>query len=188
MRRGPTLVTQRPLSTDHLRSPATAVAHSSSAPVAGTGVLAARVDVAGAVAAGGVRADARARSHRPARLADVPVHRARSRRAAQPGIPAVRDAHVPGGTDASGLAPIQNQPVLICFCRPDGQTRRQRWFFAAIAVFAAGLGNHTTIVALATAPTDPPREPRSRAGDVYAASRATLAALRWTRLQRREHE
>jgi hypothetical protein len=60
------------------------------------------------------------------------------------------------------------------------QTRRQRWFFAAIAVFAAGLGNHTTIVALATAPTDPPREPRSRAGDVYAASRATLAALRWT--------
>jgi hypothetical protein len=29
------------------------------------------------------------------------------------------------------------------------QTRRQRWFFAAIAVFAAGLGNHTTIVALA---------------------------------------
>jgi hypothetical protein len=68
------------------------------------------------------------------------------------------------------------------------QTRRQRWFFAAIAVFAAALGNHTTIVALATAPTDPPREPRSRAGDVYAASRATLAALRWTRLQRREHE
>ena len=29
------------------------------------------------------------------------------------------------------------------------QTRQQRWFFAAIAVFAAGLGNHTTIVALA---------------------------------------
>jgi hypothetical protein len=52
MRRGPTLVTQRPLSSDHLRSPATAVAHSSSAPVAGTGVLAARFDVACAVAAG----------------------------------------------------------------------------------------------------------------------------------------
>jgi hypothetical protein len=29
------------------------------------------------------------------------------------------------------------------------QTRRERWFFAAIAMFAAGLGNHTTIVALA---------------------------------------
>ena len=30
-----------------------------------------------------------------------------------------------------------------------GQTRRDGYFFAAIAVFAAGLGNHTTIVALA---------------------------------------
>jgi hypothetical protein len=212
MRGGPTLVTQRPLSTDHLRSPAITVSHPPSAPVAGTGALAARFDVACAVAAGAAALVVYGRTLAPGLIAllDTPMFQFIGRVLGvphNPGYPlyvmlTYPIARIPLGSlpyrinlFSSVFAAVTVSLVFFIArrlgCRPTismavglglafgkvfwsqaviaevytlhaaivagvvlsllawRQTRRQRWFFAAIAVFAAGLGNHTTIVALA---------------------------------------